>query len=333
SANLLLLLLERAREAGPGSPEACLGFCQLASALTGHLLGRLFDEEEAALWHAQTECLRGNAERVRGDFEAARAAFGRAAAWLALTPGRTLEGAELCRGRGLLLWEQGRLDEAEGLLRQSSRILAEAGPPDEEGAARVLLGLLAAERGDRGRAARLLEAGRAALDPERWPWLALHARLGLALEYARRGQAQRAEALLDPQPVEEEGPDTGLLRAWLEGQVRLRIGQPAEGEKRLREAWCGFLARDDGPRAALCALDLAAALVRQGRGGEVGTLVDALREGCRGDPALEAFCAGPRNAMTAGELDRLTQEEGLTEAVARARRVLRSRGYGVLLAV
>lgn len=328
---LLALALQRGREALPWNPAEARALSRIAHRGAGCLYRRLLDPEEAALWHVEAELLRGNAERLSGRLEAAGNAFTRAALFLRLAPGNPLAGGDLCRWQGVLFWERGDFDLGEGLLRQSARIYEEYGPPAEEAASRVLLGLLLAERGDGVRAARLLQAGRVGLDAGEWPILAVRSRLALALELARLGHLDWARPLLDPLPAAEEErvrADAGL--EWLFGEAVARVVGLQEGERRLEEAWNRLLTRSDLPLAVLCGLDLAAVKVELGSGREaVEAILRGLESSFPGDSAVTALAGWAAKALHSGEAERLGEADVRAEAAAYVRRVLRLRGHRV----
>jgi hypothetical protein len=195
----------------------------------------------------------------------------------------------------------------------------------------VLLGLLLAERGEANRAARLLQAGRASLDAEAWPWLAVQSRLGLALEWARLGHPGRALPLLESIPPEEERlaqADPGL--AWLMGRAVSRAAGLQKGERLLMQAWLRLLHRRDAPLAALCTLDLAAVKVALGSSEEVPGFLSNLALAFRDDPAVLELVEWGTAAVLNGELERLRNPAACDEAAARTRRLLRLRGHRVL---
>lgn len=327
---LLVLALQRGREALPWNPAEARALSRIAHRVAGCLYRRLFDSEEAALWHVEAELLRGNAERLSGRFDAAEDAFARAALYLRLAPGNPLAGGDLCRWQGMLCWERGDFDLAEGLLRQSTRLYEENGPPAEEAVSRSLLGLLLSERGDGARAARLLQAGRAGLEARQWPVLAVRTRLALALELARLSHSDWARSLLDPLPAAEEErvrADAGL--EWLLGEAVARAVGLQEGERRLEEAY-QLLARLDFPLAALCGLDLAAVKVELGGGRKaVEAILCRLESSFPGNSAVTALAGWAAKALRNGEAERLGEADVRAEAAAYVRRVLRLRGYRV----
>src|SRR5688572_20742040 len=139
-----------------------------------------------AVFLGRAHCLAGNAWRLVGNEAEAELAFGNTVSFLARSAG-SCDRAFYCRSLALLRWEQGRIDEAVSLLHHAARIFAENGADQEEGTSLALLGLLYVEEGDPRRAVPPLRKARLGAEPGRRPWLAVRARLALALALARLG--------------------------------------------------------------------------------------------------------------------------------------------------
>jgi len=329
---LLDLLFEKSRAAQPLDPESAESLAALAAQLGLRLFHDDPEGEEAALCQARAANLAGNARRLRGQAKAAESALGTAAHFLAFTWGQSVESVSLCRYLGLLRWEEGRLDEAEALLRQSARGFGELMVPCEEAASRALLGLLCLERNRTGRAIRLLQASRQALDPEARPWLTVRTGLSLALGLAEAGRSDQARQVLAETArhapwVTDEREETRLH--WLEGRVLARLGQPEEARRLLDTSRLHLISEYRLPEVVLCSLDLAVVLVATGRTSEVPRLLWDIEETFAAEPALEVTRRMARDFSAASIGTSEVQPGYAAEAAFTLRRVFRLRGYRI----
>jgi len=260
SASLLLsdpskaLVLARKAEKASPQEEVYLGRAQYLSATALRLLGRPEEAESAFL--AALDCL----------------ALSR----------RSLDRAFYCRSLALLRWEQGRLDEAEGLLERAvaafSAVLAplrfsgaaEIGPAlvEEMGTTQALLGLFLAEGGDRVSALVTLQTAIETMDLERRPWLSVRACLALAEILAGRKKQDRAHAVLQEvfrlRPQVTEGWEQ-IVGRWWEGRVQARLGNYDDAVGLLRTVRLTFLEQRRVPEAALATLDVMLVSAETGR--------------------------------------------------------------------
>jgi tetratricopeptide (TPR) repeat protein len=331
SVDLLELLLERSEAAQERNPEEAIALAGLASALAGGLGHRETGDEEPALSLARAAIVCGNAWRLLGQRAEAEEALARAAHFLVFTD-EPVESAWLCRALGLLRWEQGRLPEAEALLRQAGRSFAEVELAAEEAACDALLGLLALEGNRPGKAARLLQAGLEGLDSATRPGLLVYAGLGLALARADLGQTDRTRGLLEE--MRRRGPllageREGVRLSWWEGKVCVWLGDPAGAERLLADARHRFLAEASLPEAVLSTLDLAVVLMEEGRAAEVPALVSGLEAAFPAEPGLDAA-----RQLFAGFTAEAARGKKIPRSYAAAaapllRRLLRFRGYRV----
>lgn len=324
---VVALILERSRQAQPSELEEALRWADLASRLSEPRDRKplLLDPEEHVLWQAQAASLQGNALRLLGRWAEAETSFEEAAHLLALSWGLTPVSAGYCQYLGLLRWEQGRLEEAEALLRQGARIFCETGSTEDESASWILLGLLAAERGWAGKVVRLLRGGLEGINVESRSWLARRAQLALALGWADLGAFEKADRVLagSRPPVPELDP---ALARWIEGRIKARLGSP-EAEGDLREAQRDLLVEKRYADAILCSLDLAGLFLRQGRAVEIRLLLDDLRRSLEAAGTADDLLEGPDSLWTLVGAD--LRSEDLIEIEVVLRRALRSRGYRV----
>jgi tetratricopeptide (TPR) repeat protein len=332
SASLLAALLAQSQAAQPLTPERSDTLAALAGDLAIHLFRQEPDDEESALFQAQVGNLSGNARRLLGRWEGAEIALGSAAYSLAFIAGPSWEGATFCRYLGLLRWEQGRLDEAEALLRQAARLFRELGSCGEEAVSRVLLGLLSLERDRAGSAVLLLQAGRADLPPEN-DWLRVRAGLGLALGLAELGHADRAFQILEETcrsfPAITDERELARL-PWLEGRVVARLGDGKEAEPLLDMARRSLIAEQNVADGTLCSLDLAAVWAGSGRRTEIPKLLQDLEIAFQAEAEiLEVIRRVSRQFLA--EIAGISEVPPalVAEAAFTLRRIFRFRGYRV----
>jgi len=161
-------LLEASQEAQIGDPERAVALADLALELAGRFVQEESSETAETVECARASIVKANAYRLLGNLALAEKALCGATYFLAWPLDSCVRG-EFCRVLGLVRWEQGRLDEAAGMLRQAARAFGERCLPQEEGASLVLCGLLRLEQNRADMAIRLLQRGRGALDPAARP--------------------------------------------------------------------------------------------------------------------------------------------------------------------
>jgi tetratricopeptide (TPR) repeat protein len=149
-ADLLDLILDKSEKTAAGDPPEASRLAALAVEL-GIAIRASVEDPPGGNRLVKALLLLGSTHRLGGDRNMAERAFG-SAAYL-LTRGSTpFERARVCRGIGLLRWEEGRLDEAAALLLHASRLYQESAELPEEGACLALLGLLHAQEDETERA-------------------------------------------------------------------------------------------------------------------------------------------------------------------------------------
>lgn len=210
-------------------------------------------ERGAGDLRAAALCEIGETCRARGRLEAAEAAFEEAARELS-TMRDPLERAKYCHLLAALRRDQGRLDEALGLLGRAADLLEESGHRSARAAVLVELGSLAL---DLGEAPRALEALGAATAPGRHlsAGLALAAAQGVALALAAEGRCDEALASLGA-ARELYGwtaaSGEGLRLLSVEGRLALSVGRLEEAREALTAAFHGFIQLGE-PFEACCA--------------------------------------------------------------------------------
>jgi tetratricopeptide (TPR) repeat protein len=329
---LLEVLLDQSQTAVPRDPENAVSLAGLASHLAARLQRIAPDDEDLALLFVRAESLAGNAHRLGGRWAEAETALGRADHGLAFCWGQSCEEAAFWRALGLLRWEQGRLSRAEGHLRQSARLFGELELSQEQAASRILLGLLYLERDRPDRAVRLLQAGRAILDPGIRPWLAVRAGLSAAIGLADLHQVELACTALEESwrlyaRVQDEREVVRI--SWLEGKLFARVGQHDQAEQLLDATRRNLRSECSFPEAAVCSLDLAVLLAQVGRSAELRRLVEDLEATFSAELGLDVV---RRLAQKLGKTLGSSSEHPhnlYARSVATLRRSLRFRGYRV----
>ncbi len=277
SADFLEALLQQAAASQTEDPPRSVSLAILANRLVSLCNDRELTPGDAIFAQARAGILAGSAHRLLGGWAEADECLALAGGALIHCPRILPEKLFWWCQLGLLRWQQGKLDEAEPLLRHAARCAGELSLRDREGALRVLLGLLCVERGETERAVRLFQAGRVELAaaPDHHPWLFLRAGLSFAVCLAESNDhtlARRVFAETLPHyPMAGPAEQGRLLR--LEGKFTVRLGRPAEGASLLARAWRHLLAENSLGEAAVCFLDLVEALADAKRGAEVPALL------------------------------------------------------------
>jgi len=280
SLDLLERLLEVCHGALPFEPRRAFEVSRVALEL-GRLLSAQVPEET----HCRALCLGSHALRLLGDHRQADVLLMRAAFFLSDLSARGF----FCRASGLLLWDQGRAEEAAALLHQASRRYRELGDASEEAVCEALLGLLYSEDGEWGRAASALLKARSGVDSVHRPWLAAQAHLALARCLAVTGREAEARALWQSVwTLYKCLPEEAIISLlWREALVAEAVGDLAEAGTLLGSVHRRYLSTGDLPEATLATLQLAGILARQGRADEAWALSAKLKEVFEGKQGFE----------------------------------------------
>ena len=179
---------------------------------------------------ARVSCLIGNACSLRGDFDRAEKAFAAAAPLITSSE----ESALHLRSYALLRWEQGRCDEAVGLMSRAERLYREADLSQEASTSIQLLILFHAEMGEASDAIALFNQP-GSFDPSVRPWLAARAAYTSAFcladhsDLARPEEAGAALARGNALMAQVRDREERLQLEWLQARARARMGdQEAE---------------------------------------------------------------------------------------------------------
>lgn len=251
------LLTAQSRAAQPADPERSEALARLALLVAGRLQAASPGRVDSVKALAHT--LAANARRLLRDRQGAEDLF-RAAAFHLTGPPDARERATYCQALALLRLEQGRSDEAAGLLWRAAALFKAKGERAAEASCLARLGLAILDGGEPERAVPPLARAAAGLDPLRTPELAVRVRLGLALCNAALGRAATALRL-----VEEARPLFGLVldghevavSSWLLGRIFALTDVTGEAAELLELARARFLADQRLHDTALVTIDLA----------------------------------------------------------------------------
>jgi hypothetical protein len=256
---VVALLLER----GASKPEQSEHLASLALAIVAE--GLREGGEGTGDLAAAAQCLMGDARRSRGDLDAAETAFVAAARSL-IGSTDAEERARFCLLLAVLRRDQGRSDEALGLLGRAAELLRELGSAKTRASALIEFAFIALDAGESERGFAALEE--AEREARREPELALRWAQGMALAHAFEGRGEEAMAVL---------AETRTLHAWdaasvegldlvdLEGRLALSLHQLERAERLLSSAFRGYLGRGAFDEAAVAALRLAVVRLELGR--------------------------------------------------------------------
>ena len=330
SAIVLEVLLVRTELEQPAAPGRSVALAHLAGRLAPAVRCGSLDEL-TTLAEVRAASLEGNALRLLGRREEADVCLAAAGRSLALCRSQSREKGVWWCYLGLLRWEQGRLDEAEPLLRQAARYFGELGIPGLEAPARVLLGLLCLERGELRRAVRLLQSGRAALAATLYPWLDVRAGLGLATSLAGLGNKGLARDVFQetlPHYARVHDDREEVRMRWLEGRLATQLGRRDDASSLLSRALRLLLAEPCPADATLCFLDLAVVLVESKKGDEVPALLQEI-EALLGEQlkAVRREVRGFTRAIR--KASRKARNDVAASAGFTVRRLFRSHGHRV----
>jgi tetratricopeptide (TPR) repeat protein len=190
------------------------------------------------------------------------------------------ERALYCRTAALVRWEQGRIDEAEALLRHAARLFAAEGLGGDKACCQGLLGLLQMEEPGLGDPLPALLEGWSGTGRELRPEIALRVGLSVAACQAGAGRTEQARNTLQEAWrlfAEISGSRETTRAYWLEARVLGRLGETAEALQILESVRQRLLAEPNPAEAALASVDLGILLAESGRAEEIESLAQALR--------------------------------------------------------
>lgn len=269
----------------------------LAGRLATLLAGR---EVEARSALCRAFCLGANARRLGSDPDGADALLAKAVPFLQFQQDR----AFYSRTAALVRWEQGRLDEADALLRHATRLFAREGLEIEVAACRGLHGLLREEEGDLGDPMMPLSRGWASMAGDLRPEILLRVGLALAALQAERQRPNDArQTLKDAWALFGEIQDEGeIFRVyWSEARALALLGERNVALQTLESIRQKLLREPFPAEAVLLSVDLAVLLAEDGKTAEIEALIRDLRPFSAFDPVY---------LLAMGSLDNLQAELG-----------------------
>ncbi len=221
----------------------------------------------------------GNALRVQGDLQPARAAFAQAEVeWKsgAGCPGDLFAEARLLSLRSSMLRAERRLPEALDLI---DRALA-CGGLEMKGRLLIKKSKVKEEQDDLETAIALLKEAQPFVDEKREPrlWLCLRHNMLLCLSTA--GRHVEAETLIPEvrRLSQSQGKDLDHVRLeWSEGRIDAGLGRTQEGIDRLSRVRAEFVNRKIWYDAALVTLELSTVFLKEGQTAMVKTLAAHLK--------------------------------------------------------
>ena len=281
SLRLADLLLEESRDLLQAQPMMAEELAALAFQIASQ-------RYEPAFMHHQvdaraTACtLIGAARRLAGDRKGSEMAFGRAAVYLRGVPDSP-ERAYHCQQLAALRRDEGRDDEAAGLLWRAALIYNQGADLLEEAACLAELGLIFVADDQVARAILPLARACEVLDLHPDRSLTVLARLGLAVCHARLGDAVKAQCLVNTARVRYDRVDGSskqlALVAWMEGKVASLTGNLKDAPGLINTARKSFLRQERLYDTAFAGLDLAAVLARKGQLESINFLIRDVVEG------------------------------------------------------
>lgn len=260
SIGLTKLLLDRSAEevilrgSRPSEDLARLAL-SVADRLAPQDYGRPIIEDMRALSWARI----ANALRTRSDLEGSDAAFSKAFTHLRRGTGDLFQKATCLDLKASLLRAQRKLQEARSLLERSVAIFQEIGESHAAGRSLLNLELVFFIAGDIRRGIPILARALSLLDQRREPRLMLFAAHNLAGSLSRGGRPKEARIFLDSISLlydQFTSRSMQFRRQWLEGEISLQLGRPAEAQILLTSARDGFLADERYQEASLVSEDL-----------------------------------------------------------------------------
>lgn len=270
-------LLARSGELRFSDPEGMLAAASLAVGLAERIAPEFRGPQALADLQAQAWAAQGNARRVVGDLKEADADLARALERSVQGTGDPRLLARLMDLTASLRIAQRRFEEASQLLDWVFSIHSELGESHEAGRALIGKSNTAAYALDLEEAVRLLGQSLELMDADRDPHLVLNVVHNLAYHFVDDGRHEEARRLLDRSQAlyAAYGGHIDRTKArWLDGRIALGLGDPDGAEQIFREVRSGLEEIGLPYDMALVSLELAAIWLKQGRTGEILTLLD-----------------------------------------------------------
>lgn len=274
------ILLEESHEAGFREPARAIDLARLAVTVSETLVAEDCGGSEgrdglcARAW-AQL----GNAFRISADHLEAERAFSKVAELLEQGRMGLLDTARVLDLQASLRRDQRRFAEASRLLDRVISLYQRLGQRNLLGRALSQKSTICGEEGDLKGEIALLRRALDLLDPDEEPRVFLAGRHNLISALNQSGHPREAFSLLfHTRPLYlRMGDRMNLLRMrWLEGAVASGLGRVEQAEAAYREVREEFIQLGLDYDAALASLDLAGALLFQGRTADVRVLAEEM---------------------------------------------------------
>ncbi|HEV2856252.1 MAG TPA: tetratricopeptide repeat protein [Thermoanaerobaculia bacterium] len=314
---LFELLVDRSHQTLPQEPREAEDLVRLALHVTDHLDAGFYGETavEAAKVKAWTHF--ANTLRVRAHFRQAEQAFHRAERHLAKSWFDPVDEAMILEFKGAMRRAQGRYQEALELLDDAIALYREVNESHHHGRALMVKGLTLQYRGEPEAAAECFRTSLFLLDGQREPRLLVMSQCNLVGCLHDGGHSAEAAVLIPEAKalIDQVGKRSDLLRiTWIEGKVRVALGQWAAAERAFRWIREGFIQDELAFDAALVSLDLAGLYIRQGKTAEARLLAEETLPVFRSREVHREALAALIVFQRAAEMEQLTL--GLVEEVS-----------------
>jgi tetratricopeptide (TPR) repeat protein len=258
------LLLGVAADAARTEPRQAAALARLALAVAERVDRSDFGEQTVLALQLEGWSRLAEARWQSGEIGAAELALGAATLPAEALPIDAPERATYCRVAAALRADEGKPDEALGLLQRAAQICRHHHDHPQLGEVLAEQGCLLVELDPASALAPLRQAA-ALVDPAVSSWTALRLRQAMALAYAELDQHTTArEILRGSRQLLHEGLDHPLdqLRyAWTEARILERLGEDRKALRLFRAVAAGFARAGRAFEAALALLDGAELLV------------------------------------------------------------------------
>lgn len=269
------LLIERSFAGGFRDPAGARELAELAVSVADVLDPFRYGLTVVQDFRARAWAYLGNARRLGSDLKGAEEAISRAESFSEEGSADPLEEARILDLKASLLGDQGRLEEAAGLLDVVIDIYEDIRDVHRQGRALISKGLFLAYADRPEEGLGLIGSGLSLVNVEQEPRLALMANHNIAWCLVDCGRPEEALRHLDrARHLYHAFTDrwTGLRLAWLEARIAVGLGRLEEAERKLHELRDAFVEQRLGYDASLVTLDLAALYLQQGQAAEVRRL-------------------------------------------------------------
>ncbi len=250
------VLLSEARTVSTDDPLQSRHLAGLAAAI----LEGLAPSSRGDRLQAEAAGILGDAERRGGRLDLADDFFKQAAWAMRDQPLILSARAILCRLSAALRQEQGRVDEALGLLEHASTLAEELGDFKELALSRLAYGWLLLDEFDTERAILPLREALSLLDPEHDPYSLFSALHALALAYAEVGDHDQLDgtlSMLDQLAPSLSDPLDRVRIRWIGARAAWRLLEFDKAISELEGIFDELAEEGPGPEAALAGLELA----------------------------------------------------------------------------